>query len=319
MSKPSTPILIVSDSEERSVVIQQLLNNAGFNNVIQSKGTVSALQYLEHNPVQVLLAEWNTQDVDGLEMASNIREIQRDLYRFTYTILIVTDHPGREVDVALEASVDALIYMKDLRAQIQPKVHAAARLSSQMNELLSTNKLLMEECNQLQMGQMLDPLTGLGNIRQARQGLQNAIRQIDSRGGVVCFLLIGVGNYDAIVKKYDQKIANELIVAVSERIQQLVRPLDIVTYFDVALFAVVLLQPRIEDCTAKSYTRIYDGIRLKSYSTSIGFLSANIAMSISASGAETGPPKSSVIISAAQAKVELAHKTGEIQVTQLRP
>jgi len=319
MQKFNTPILIVSDSDVRGFVLEQQLNNSNYDNVTHCKGTVSALQYLEHHPIQVLLAEWNAEDVNGLEMASSIREIQRDQHRFTYTILIVSDNAGEQVDSALEASVDAFIYAKDLRAQLYPKVHAAVRLSNQINELLSSNKALMEECNQLQMGQMLDPLTKLGNVRQARQGLQNAIKQIDTRGGIVSLMLVGIGNYDALVERYDQNIANELLVAVSERIQQLVRPLDIVTYFDTALFAVVLLQPRIEDCTVQSYTRIFDGIRLKSYSTSIGFLSAKIGMSICGSGAETGPPKSSVIIDSARDKLELANTTGEIQITQLLP
>jgi diguanylate cyclase (GGDEF)-like protein len=319
MAKPGTPILIVSDSPQRSVVMEQLLLKAGFTSVNSCKGTVSALQYLEHHPIQVLLAEWNSRDVDGLEMAVNLRDIQRDQFRFTYTMLIVTEEIHDDFDVALEESVDSIILMKDLRRQIQAKVKAGARIANQLNELLSTNRLLMEECNQLQMGQMLDPLTGLGNIRQARQGLQDTIRQIDSRGGAACFVLVKVCNYKAIVERYDQKIANELIVAVSERVQQLVRPLDIVTYFDTALFAVVLLQPRVEDCTVESYQRIYDGIRLKSYTTSIGFLSASIAMSICASGAETGPPKSSVLISSAQENLGLAESTGEIQVTQLLP
>jgi diguanylate cyclase (GGDEF)-like protein len=252
-------------------------------------------------------------------LASNIRAIQRDLHHFTYTILIVSDQARQQISSALEGSVDALIYQADLRSQLQPKVRAAVRISNKINELLTTNKALMEECNQLQMGQMLDPLTKLGNIRQARQGLQNAIKQIDSRGGIVSLMLIGIGNYDAVVEKYDQKIANELVVAVSEKIQQLVRPLDLVTYFDTALFAVVLLQPRIEDCNAKSYARIFDGIRLKGYPTSIGFLSAKISMSICGSGAETGPPKSSVIISSARDKLGLADTTGEIQITHLLP
>ncbi len=319
MAIQGTPILIVSDSSERSVVMEQLLVKDGFTNVNSCRGTVSALQYAEHHPIQVLVAEWSAEDVSGMEMAINLRDIQKDQFRFTYTILIITDETAEDIHVALEESVDNVILMKDLRSQIQAKVKAGSRISNQINQLMATNRLLMEECNQLQMGQMLDPLTGLGNVRQARQGLQGTIRQIDSRGGAVCFVLIQVCNYKAIVERYDQRIANELIIAVSERIQQLVRPLDIVTYFDTALFAVVLLQPRVEDCTVEAYQRMFDGIRLKGYTTSIGFLSASIAMSICASGAETGPPKASVIISTAQDNLPLAANTGEIQVAQLLP
>ena len=62
--------------------------------------------------------------------------------------------------------------------------------------------------------------------------------------------------------------------AVSDRLGHLVRPLDVVTYFDTGIFALILNQPTIEHCTAACYQRIYDGLRLRSFSTRAGFLDA---------------------------------------------
>ncbi|MEX2326249.1 MAG: diguanylate cyclase, partial [Pseudomonadales bacterium] len=161
------------------------------------------------------------------------------------------------------------------------------------------------------------PLTGLGNRRLAEQTLNDAVRHVEARGGAVCFLMITVNNYADLLSSYDEKIANELIVAVSERIENLVRPMDVTTYFAPATFGLVLVQPSINQCTAECYQRIFDGVRLKSYKTSVGFQSANIAMSICASHAETGAPDPEKMISVAASNLEMASTKQSIIVEHL--
>ncbi|MFT7688931.1 MAG: sigma-B regulation protein RsbU (phosphoserine phosphatase), partial [Candidatus Azotimanducaceae bacterium] len=112
---------------------------------------------------------------------------------------------------------------------------------------------------------------------------------------------------------------DELIVSVSEKLQHLIRPMDIVTYYGPGKFALVLLQPSIEHCTAECYKRIFDGVRLKSYKTAAGFLPANIAMSLCASHAENGPPNPQLLIESAQKHSELAYQSNAIYVHHLTP
>jgi len=165
----------------------------------------------------------------------------------------------------------------------------------------------------------LDPLTGLGNRRYAEQILQDSIRQIESRGGAVCFLLISVHNLEETIEKFDKNIADQLVISISEKIQHLIRPMDIVTYYGPGQFALVLLQPTIEHCTAECYQRIFDGVRLKSYKTPAGFLPANIAMSLCASHAENGPPNPQVLIESAMKNSEAAFQSDAIYVHHLTP
>ena len=129
--------------------------------------------------------------------------------------------------------------------------------------------------------------------------------------------MLAINNYQELLDKYDQRIANELVVAVSERIRHLVRPMDIVTYFEEGRFALVLLQPTIEHCTAECYKRIYDGVRLKSFKTALGFLTPDIAMSICASEAETGPPNMNTLIDTAQRNLNQANISNEVVVSHL--
>jgi GGDEF domain-containing protein len=128
-----------------------------------------------------------------------------------------------------------------------------------------------------------------------------------------------VTNFDEFVKSYDQRIADELVIAVAEKINHLVRPLDIVTYVENGQFALILVQPSIEHCTAECYQRIYDGVRLKSFPTAAGFLPANIAMSICASHALNGPPSTTQLFDGALEGLKEAQTTDKVVVNHLTP
>jgi diguanylate cyclase (GGDEF)-like protein len=196
---------------------------------------------------------------------------------------------------------------------------AGGRISQKMNALRASNDSLQNLCNDLRKGQLLDPLTGLGNREYAEQSLNDTIRQVVSRGGAVCLVMISVHNYEKVKETYDTSIAGELVVNISERIQSLVRPLDVVTYFSPGLFALVLMQPSIEQCTAECYARIFDGVRLKSYPTSAGFQPVSIGMSICAATADLGAPNLEKMIELATNELDESVRTESIKVHHIKP
>jgi diguanylate cyclase (GGDEF)-like protein len=276
---------------------------------------VEALQLLEENPAFVVIVDAELDDMRGVELAEAIRDIDSERSHFTYTVLL-EGTCSEEIQLGLATHVDAWCPAGD-KIMIRQITLAGARLSKQINEISAQNDMLKSQCDVLQRGQLLDPLTGLGNRKYAEQILKDSIRQIESRGGAVCFLMIAIDNYQELLNKRDQRIADQLVIAVSERIQQLVRPMDIVTYFDEGQFALVLLQPTIENCSAECYQRIYDGVRLKSFKTALGFQTAKIAMSICASEAQTGPPQMNTLIDTAMSNLNQASISDEIIVSHL--
>ena len=266
-------------------------------------GAVNALQMLEESPANVVIAEFNVGDMTGIELAEAIRDIDEDRAHYTYIIMIGAMNRQHVESEAFRNSVDTITGTK--RADVMTHLTVAGcRISKQMNDLLHSEEALQKLCTELRRGQMLDPLTGLGNSSFAEQTLENSIEQIESRGGAVCVLMIAIKNYEQIKDSYDTTIAGELVLTVSERIQNLVRPLDVVTYYSPGHFALILVQPDISNCTAECYERIYSGVKLKSYKTSVGFLPVEIGMSICASSAETGQPNPATMINKAVAGLE---------------
>lgn len=286
-----------------------------FSNKHICEGAVNALQLFEEQPAQVIVVEADMEEMNGIEAAEAIRDIDSERGHFTWLIITGSDF-SEKIQAAFAEYVDAYVDAHDPE-MLRAAVRTGLRISEQINQLSQDNQTLLAEREGLIKGQLLDPLTGLGNRKYAEQALSDSARQIESRGGALCFLLIEVGNYERVRETYDDNIANQLIIAVSKRIENLVRPMDIVTYFAPAQFALVLLQPTIEQCTAECYQRIFDGVRLKSYKTSIGYLDVQLGMSISASLGETGAPQIDTMIKTAQANLPDALNTQTIAVEHL--
>jgi diguanylate cyclase (GGDEF)-like protein len=281
-------------------------------------GAVNALQVLEDAPANVVIMEMDAVEMTGFELAEAIRDIDEERNHFTYIILVGAINYERVQLDDFHQAIDAVTGTKRVDV-MEHLALAGARISMQMNALRASNDSLQHLCNNLRKGQLLNPLTGLGNREYAEQALNSTIRQVESRGGAACIVMISVHNYEEVKETYDTSIADELIVKVSERIQRLVRPLDVVSYFSPGLFALVVIQPNIEQCTAESYNRIFDGLRLKSYTTKAGFQSVSIGMSICAATAETGAPTMDNMIKFARKELDESVRTESIMVHHIIP
>lgn len=279
------------------------------------EGAVDALQSLEEKPAHVLVIDDALEDMAAVELAEVIRDIDTEKNHHTFIVVVGNEMP-KAMGEAFTSDIDAFVQRNDL-AMMQAVLLAGLRISATLNDLAENNAGLLRERDILRQGQLLDPLTGLGNQKLARQSLEDVIRQIESRGGAACFLMMKVGNFEKTLEGHDETISNALIVAIAERLQALVRPMDIVSYWDAGVFALVFLQPSITQCSAECYQRIFDGIRLKSYRTAAGYLDATIGMSIAASHAENGPPNPETLIARAAANLPEAVKTQQIMVEHL--
>lgn len=280
---------------------------------------VDALLILEDAPASVVVTEMEVGDMNGIELAEAIRDIDEDQNHYTHIILFGARQSSETI--AQPDFHDAIDVVTGTKRNdvLEHQILAGARISHQLNELKRSNDSLQRLCTVLRKGQRLDSLTGFGNRAYAEQSLRDTISQIDSRGGAVCLVMISIANFDEVIATYDQSIADELVLGVSQRIRHLVRPLDVVTYFEPGKFALILMQPTIEQCTADCYQRIFDGTRLKSYSTAAGFQSARIAMSLCASVADSGPPNPQMMIDTTLGALQESLRTEAIIVHHIKP
>lgn len=78
MPKASTmTVLIVDDQQSMRGICKFILNQLGFKNVIEAKSGRDALTKLESASVDLIISDWNMDDVDGLTLLKVIRKHPR--------------------------------------------------------------------------------------------------------------------------------------------------------------------------------------------------------------------------------------------------
>ena len=109
---------------------------------------------------------------------------------------------------AFKEGVDDFLNKANLRGQLLPRVFAAQRIAERQNELLRTNKLLRRKVRELTTTDLVDPVTGLGNMKFTLERISSLSKEVEARGGAACVLLVGINNLAVIEKQYDKAVSS---------------------------------------------------------------------------------------------------------------
>ena len=280
MPNTDLSILVVDDAKFSSAVIGKTLRNAGFKDVRLASNGVDAADMIDKRPVNLLIADWLMPKMDGLQLATKVRQIDEATNHFTYIILLTAKEGPKVLAHAFDSGVDDFINKSVMSEQLLPRIYAADRISNIQNRLLQENHLLVEANRKLKKYSTLDPLTGIGNRAFLEKNLQSTIKHCSSRGGCLGLLLINISGFDDLKRKHNKTVISQLVLGISRRLRQLVRPLDIITRISINEFAIITTHNKIEQCQPSHFRRIFDGINLKAYKTSAGYISIQASIGL---------------------------------------
>jgi PleD family two-component response regulator len=314
MSYEDIPILVVDDAKFSSAIIAKALRSGGFSNVRFTNNPLQALRSAEKRPAQILIADWLMPSMDGLELTRRIKKIDESIDHFTYVMLLTARDDIQAMNEAFQEGVDDFLNKANLRGQLLPRVFSAQRIAERQNELIRTNRLLRKKVRELTTTDLVDPVTGLGNMKFTLERIRDVTREVDARGGAACLLLVGINNLDVIESQYDRPVVDELMSGISAKMRQLVRPLDVVTRPEANMFAVSMLQPSIENCTSSSFRRIFDNLYMHSFKTSEGFIPVVVGVSLVAADPLTGLPDPKTFMRTGFEALSRSYETGVIIV-----
>ena len=317
MPNPHLRILVVDDAKFSSAIIGRALSQAGYQDVRFANSAAEALRLLEKRPASVLLADWLMPEMDGLELTGRVRQLDETAEHYTYVILL-TGKEGENVLVeAFDRGVDDFISKAAMNEQLVPRVYAADRLCNTLQRLLNENRMLTMNVASLEQRNLVDSLTGLGNPRYLQQKLQDCLRQVESRGGALCYLLIGLQEGEALRRQYGNGFWNEVLHGVARRLQQLVRPLDVLTRVDDTHFGMVALLDDLHECSPSSFKRLHEGLNLKAFKTSEGFISLKAGISLVGLDAKSLPVDPQYLFAEAARLLPEAYSSGRVSAVRL--
>lgn len=317
MPNPHLSIVAVDDTKFSSAIIGRALAQAGYQDVRFASSAVEAIELLEQRPANVLLADWMMPGIDGLQLTERVRQNDEMSDHYTYVILL-TGKEGENVHgEAFDRGVDDFISKASMNEQLLPRIYAADRLCNTLQRLLNKNRLLTQNNATLQRHSLIDPVTGLGNARYLQQKIGDCLRQLESRGGALCYLAIGLPQAQQIKREHGEALYDEVLRAVTSRLQSLMRPLDILARLDDDQFGVIALIQHLQECSPSSFKRLHDGLNLKAFKTSAGFITIKAGISLVGLDTQSLPTTGEHLVSHATRLLPDAYATGRVTATRL--
>jgi len=87
-------ILFVEDSEVQQELGIYRLQDIGFNNVAKASNGLDAIAYLESNPVDLIISDWEMPEMDGMDLLRVVRSTP-DIQETPFIIMTVNNNPNR--------------------------------------------------------------------------------------------------------------------------------------------------------------------------------------------------------------------------------
>ncbi|MFY8147934.1 MAG: diguanylate cyclase domain-containing protein [Prochlorococcaceae cyanobacterium] len=87
---------------------------------------------------------------------------------------------------------------------------------------------------------LLDPLTGLLNRRSLQEQLERALRRLEHRAGLLVVLFIDLNRFKQVNDTHGHHCGDQLLVAVTQRLRQVLRPADVLVRYAGDEFVVLI-------------------------------------------------------------------------------
>jgi diguanylate cyclase (GGDEF)-like protein len=312
-------VIVVDDAKFTCEMIRRILKAAGFHDIRLANSAQQALDMMRQRRANILLADWLMPEMDGLTLTKRVRQVDEEANHYTYIILLTAREGVESLTEAFNQGVDDFINKSPDNKELLARTHAAGRISQLQNDLLKANRRLLELNRQLEERNSFDVVTGLGNRAYLERQLDNLLRHTESRGGAACMALIRVNEFDLLRRRHGDKVCGEIIEATANRLQQTVRPLDIVTRIDEAEFGVLMCHDNPDHCHPNAFRRIHQALNLRAYKTRAGFVTVTSAIAIcgiTPRSDERQAPDD--IVDYVHAHLDEAHQSGRVLMVKWR-
>lgn len=273
-------IVAVDDAKTSCDLLNVTLSRAGYADIRLMTDPRQVLSALRERHCDVILIDWIMPDLDGLELANQIRQLDEETNHYTSIIMITAREGIGHLVNAFEKGVDDYINKPLDHLELTARVRAAGRIANLQNSLLQTTETLTRSNTELTEMATTDPLTGLGNRRYLRDHLQPLIEEVSKRNGALCCGILDVDHFKAINDKYGHQVGDEILVGISRRLKRTIRPTDIVTRIGGEEFALVMHYNQDNSCNPSHFTRVLDAISQRPFPTSAGELDVTASIGI---------------------------------------
>jgi diguanylate cyclase (GGDEF)-like protein len=286
-------VLIVEDDPVHRRMLEVLIGRLGYEALTAADGR-AAIEKLESEPVQLVVADWMMPELDGLALCQEIR--RRFQERYVYFILVTSRDQQDDLIEGFEAGVDDYLVKPVHKAELSARIRAAKRI-------LDLQEQLLEAQERLRYQAMHDALTGIWNRGAVVDALARELERAAREGGTLAVAIMDLDHFKRVNDTHGHLAGDEVLREVARRIRAAVRSYDSVGRYGGEEFLVIA--PGIEEQQALELAeRIRRQIEATPIPTSGPALPVTLSLGVVVQSSDGRTPLESVLSAADQALYE---------------
>ena len=213
----SANILIVDDQKINVQLLEQILRQAGYQNLTSTTDPHAVCALHKTNCYDLILLDLQMPGMDGFQVMESLKETQTDGY---IPILVITAHPSHKLRARACGAKDFITKPFD-QLEVKTRIH-------NMLEVRLLYKQLQQNNCALESLALHDPLTGLPNRRLLLDRLSLAVTHARRSKRSMAVLYLDLDGFKQINDSLGHDAGDALLIQVAARLGATVRQGDTV-------------------------------------------------------------------------------------------
>lgn len=236
-------ILIVDDSEDIRLLLENILTGAGYGDVLSLASPEDAIAFLESeknsNTIDLILMDIVMPGMDGIEAC---RKIKSDKELSHIPIIMVTSLDEEKLlDLAFKSGAVDYVTKPIKKVELLARTANILKLQHKIDEHSEKEKSLLSAARQLHDISCLDDLTGIYNRRALDERLKYEFRRAKYSGMGMACIMIDVDFFKKFNDSKGHQAGDECLKALAEKLKEtLHRPGDFLARYGGEEFCILL-------------------------------------------------------------------------------
>jgi two-component system cell cycle response regulator len=262
-------ILVVDDSLVIRKIVRSYLVKIGYE-VVEADDGQTALDYLQKEPIQIVITDWVMKQISGLELTRYIRNA--DFPYYIYIIMVSAQTNKDDVVRGLEAGADDYL----IKPFDENELLARVAIGNRILKLESELRVALAEQQRLASN---DELTGLLNRRYFMELAEREWAYAQRYVIPLSVVMLDIDHFKRINDAHGHTIGDQVLREVALCCQTNLRKVDIIGRYGGEEFIVFLPNTSITDACVMA-NRLCKNTANASIETSIGALSITVSLGV---------------------------------------